>query len=76
MKTILDIETMKEQPTNVFGNAYNYLIESLANDYISKLTGKERIQSELNKWDLESRSIILNDIKSSVESTGIDFIWE
>ena len=45
MKTILDIENMKKQNTKIFDNAYNYLIEMLADYYISKNDGEIR-----KKW--------------------------
>ena len=75
MKTIIDIEQMKKQQTNIFGNAYNYLIESLANFYISKTTYKERIQSELDNWEPSAQEIILCDVKACVESSGLKFEW-
>jgi len=75
MKSIIDLEAMKKQPTNIFGNAYAYLIESLANDYISKTTGRERIQNELSKWDADAQAIILEAVKKIVEEAGLKFVW-
>ena len=75
MKTIENIEIMKNKKTSVFGNAYNYLIEQLSNYYISKSDGKLRIKNELKNWDVSAQRIILTDIKTCVEKSGMLFEW-
>ena len=73
MKTILDIENMKKQNTIIFDNAYNYLIEMLADYYISKNDGEIRIKNELDNWDLVAQKVILLDLKNCVEKSDIKF---
>ena len=76
MKTILDIENMKKQNTKIFDNAYNYLIEMLADYYISKNDGEIRIKNELDNWDLVAQKVILLDLKKCVEKSDIKFNLE
>lgn len=76
MKTILDIENMKKQDTKIFNNAYNYLIEMLADYYISKNDGEVRIKKELDNWDSVAQEVILLDLKKCVEKSNIKFIWK
>lgn len=62
MKTVKDIEEMKNQETKMFGNAYNMLLMTLDNYYLSKSNGSERIKHELSGWDEEAQQIILTDL--------------
>jgi len=43
LKTIKDLMGMKNQKTPVFENAYNYLLETMRNNLISKVDGERRI---------------------------------
>jgi hypothetical protein len=76
MKTVVDIENMKKQDTKIFDNAYSYLIEMLADYYISKNDGEVRIKKELNNWDSVAQEVILLDLKNCVETSNIKFIWK
>lgn len=76
MKTVVDIENMKKQDTKIFDNAYSYLIEMLADYYISKNDGEVRIKKELNNWDSVAQEVILLDLKKCVEKSNIKFIWK
>ncbi len=62
MKTIKDIEEMKNHKTKMFENAYNMLLMTLEDYHISKVDGAERIKQELNNWDDEAKQIILADL--------------
>ena len=76
MKTVVDIENMKKQDIKIFDNAYSYLIEMLADYYISKNDGEVRIKKELNNWDSVAQEVILLDLKKCVEKSNIKFIWK
>ena len=67
MNKSCDIVELKKQQNPIFGNNYKYLIERLADYYISKIDGKNRIIAELMRWDDESRQIILNDLANNLQ---------
>lgn len=74
MKTIKDLEAMKNEKMIPFGNRYDYYIAYLVDLYIAKLDGLSRVKSELSKWDKESRCIIANGVIASILSNDpIDF---
>ena len=62
------IENMKKQDTKIFDNAYSYLIEMLADYYISKNDGEVRIKKELNNWDSVAQEVILLDLKNALRN--------
>ena len=65
MKTVRDLEELMNKQTNppMFGSAYNFLIERLADYLISKSDGKERVAAELKNWDEDAQSVIMNDVR-------------
>lgn len=71
MKTDKDIQELMNQETAVHGNAYNLLVMRLADYYISKSDGMERIVNELYKWDKGTRNAIINDVILKLEETGV-----
>lgn len=73
MKTIEDLERMKLQSSIPFGNAYELLIMSLEDFYISKLDGKYRIKDELKDWDKEAQHYIVDILIKRIEPGMIDF---
>lgn len=74
MKTVIDLEKMKNQPCPPFENAYVYLISRLENDYISKSNGTDRIKQELLNWDNEARTLIILNLIATLnrELPGFD----
>ena len=64
MKTIRDLEELMNEQTTppMFGSAYNFLIERLADYLISKSDGKDRVAEELKKWDADAQRVIMNDV--------------
>ncbi len=71
MKTQNDILRLKAQETQLFDNAYMFLIERLTDYYLSKQDGKERITQELNEWDNFSQKIILGDLSKNLEKYNL-----
>jgi len=71
MKTVSDLEKMKNEEIIPYGNAYTYTIDYFEDLYISKLNGIERIRQELKKWDKPAREIIIKEVISSVSKSGI-----
>lgn len=81
MKTLLDLEKMKDDPVVPFENAYKHMIIRLADYYISKSNGIERIGVELKDWDEEAKKAIISEVITEIEVTGImDFnskeLWD
>lgn len=72
MKTILDLENMKEQPYLPFENAYEGLLTTLADDYIGKSNGLERIKAELDDWDKEAQTSIVNSLVDRISQSGLE----
>lgn len=70
MKTLSDLELLKTQPCFPFDSAYSYLICSLADYYISKTNGIERIQHELSQWDAAARAYILDRVIEEIRDYG------
>ena len=62
MKTNADIAQLKTHKNTMFGNEYMFLIERLADCFLTKSDGKNRILHELKEWDEESRNVILLDL--------------
>ena len=76
MKTFYDLERMKVQPCFPFGSAYSYFISRLADYYISKSNGIERIKYELQKWDAPTKAYIIDLVVDEINNTGIMFFDE
>lgn len=73
MKSIIDLEKMKNQKCIPFESAYEYLISRLEDYYIAKLDGKERIKHELSNWDKEAQSAIIETLIVRISSSLQDF---
>lgn len=74
-KTLKDLNDMKNNKMSPFGNQYEFFFATLEDYYIAKLNGKERIKTELSKWDSEAQKEIVNilaDIIESDELIGFD----
>lgn len=73
MKTMEDLEKMKLQSSIPFGNAYERLLMSLEDFYISKLDGVERIKNELKGWDKEAQLYIVDILIKRIDKEMMDF---
>ena len=62
MKTLKDLEKMKEEKCVSFGIQYDYFFGLLENYYIGKLDGVERIEAELKNWEKEVQYFIANEL--------------
>lgn len=71
MKTLKDLEAMKTQKSAVFGNAYEFLMERLADYYVSKIDGENRIKAELSEWDTEAKQAIIQEVGIRVKGMGL-----
>jgi len=84
MRTIVDLEKMKEKPTvlaelvkekgidlPISKNTYERFIDSLEHYYISKSDGKECIKNELSNWDKEAQRYIVEDLIDRLKKVGI-----
>lgn len=60
MKTLKDLEEMKNKPNIPFGNQYDYLFMELENDYIK--SRNSRIKDILKEWDPEARELIIEEL--------------
>lgn len=52
----------KDIPVLSYANKYECYINSLFDSYVSKLNGIEIVKSEVEKWDIESKRIIICDL--------------
>lgn len=73
MKTISDLENMKQQKCLPFDNAYDYLMMTLEDFYVAKSDGISRIKNELSGWDSESRRVIIEALIRNISGTLHDF---
>lgn len=74
-KTLKFLNDMKNNKMSPFGNQYEFFFATLEDYYIAKMDGKERIKTELSKWDAEAQKEIVNilaDIIESDELIGFD----
>ena len=71
MKNKCDIDLLKNQHNQLFGNAYSYFINRLTDYHISKVDGKERVLQELQQWDEEARQIIVADLRANLTAQGL-----
>nr|WP_024835467.1 hypothetical protein [Clostridium sp. 12(A)] len=62
MKTLCDLEEMKNKGHDSYENYYDYFIAYLSHCYVSKLSGFAIVKSELSKWDNESQFVILTKL--------------
>lgn len=71
MKTLKDLEKMKNETITPFGNQYDYLFARLEDYYIAKADGVNRIKAELQNWDKEAQQVIINELESIISASGI-----
>lgn len=71
LRTLKDLEDMKFKKTRPFENAYEYFIENLVNDYVSKFDGVNRIKAELSEWDTEAQQVIIQEVSIRVKGLGL-----
>ena len=62
---------MKNNKMSPFGNQYEFFFATLEDYYIAKMDGKERIKTELSKWDSEAQKEIVNILADIIESDGL-----
>ena len=73
MKTLIDLQELKNKPMSSFSNAYVYLVKDIQNDLISKSNGMERVKSKLSCWDAEAREEIKDAVLKELEGM-YDFV--
>ena len=70
-KTLKYLNDMKNKKMPPFGNQYEFFFATLEDYYIAKMNGKERIKTELSKWDSEAQKEIVNILADIIESDGL-----
>lgn len=70
-KTLKFLNDMKNNKMPSFGNQYEFFFATLEDYYIAKMDGKERIKTELSKWDSEAQKEIVNILVDIIESDGL-----
>ena len=70
-KTLKFLNDMKNNEMSPFGNQYEFFFATLEDYYIAKMDGKERIKTELSKWDSETQKEIVNILADIIESDGL-----
>ena len=70
-KTLKFLNDMKNNKMSPFGNQYEFFFATLEDYYIAKMDGKERIKTELSKWDSETQKEIVNILADIIESDGL-----
>jgi len=71
MKTLKDLEEMKNKTMFPFENQYDCLFARLEDYYIAKSDGVNRIKEELQNWDKESQQVIVNKLIDIISESGI-----
>ena len=71
MKTLSDLEEMKNKKHDSYETYYNYFFAYLSHCYVSKLSGLDIIKSELSKWDEESKFAILTKLIEELRDMGM-----
>ena len=71
MKSIKDLEEMKNQKCIPFGSQYNFFFMTLEDYYVGKLDGLARIKAELSNWNMEAQIVIVNELISIISASGI-----
>lgn len=70
-RTLKYLNDMKNNKMSPFGNQYEFFFATLEDYYIAKMDGKERIKTELSKWDSEAQKEIVNILADIIESDGL-----
>lgn len=60
MITINDVIGMKNEKNIPFGTQFRWLIQTIENDLVSKLDGKERVRQLLAEYDYSARLFIVH----------------
>lgn len=71
MKTLKDLEEMKQKRCVPFANQYEYFFSMLENYYIGKIDGKERIRVELANWNQEAKVFICKTLIEIISKSGM-----
>ncbi len=71
MKTLKDLEEMKNKSCIPFGNQYEYLFATLEDYYIAKMDGLSRIKAELEQWDNDAKKVIVEKLVVIIAESGI-----
>ena len=75
MKTFQDFENLRNKKCAPFGNMQNYVIEWMADAYVAKLDGVQRIKSSIGHYDHDAKVKILRLVEQRVREIGADFDW-
>ena len=75
MKTFQDFENLRNKKCAPFGNIRNYVIEWMADAYVAKLDGVQRIKSNIGHYDHDAKVKILRMVEQRVEDIGAEFDW-
>ena len=70
-KTLKDLNDMKNNKMSPFGNQYEFFFATLEDYYIAKMDGKERIKTELSKWDSEAQKEIVCKLSDIIETNNM-----
>lgn len=76
MKTLSDLEEMKNKKHESYKTYYNYFFAYLSHNYVSKLGGFEIVKSELSNWDEESQLVILERLIEELREIGMQSGYE
>ena len=71
MKTLKELENMRNQECVPFGTQYNYLLARLEDYFVSKSDGLSRINSELSQWNEEAQKIIIQELVEAIYNSGV-----
>lgn len=69
-RTLKYLNDMKNSKMPPFASQYEFSFVTLEDYYIAKMDGKERIKTELSKWDAEAQKEIVNILADIIESDG------
>jgi hypothetical protein len=70
-RTLKYLNDMKNNKMPPFASQYEFFFATLEDYYIAKSDGKERIKTELSKWDSEAQKEIVNILADIIESDGL-----
>lgn len=70
-KTLKYLNDMKNNKMPPFDSQYEFFFMALEDYYITKMDGKERIKTELSKWDSETQKEIVNILADIIKSDGL-----
>lgn len=66
---------MKNKKCAPFGNKQNSVIEWMADVYVAKLDGVQRIKSNIGHYDHDAKVKILRLVEQRVRRIGAKFDW-